>query len=760
MRFAFCVLMFALAANVCAQGSPNLRGTVLDGTGAPVAGASVEFQSGGATRLATTDTEGNFTIANISGNGTLLVRYPGFADYTVDVNASSVLVALRVTLHPAPSVQRIQVSTESTDRVTPVPTSQYSIPRQEITASGSLSVDEILRQTPGFTLFRRSGSLFANPTTQGVSLRGVGANGTSRAAVLVDGIPLNDPFGGWVYWNRVARVNISSMEVFNGGSSDVYGGGALGGVINIHTLPIRKSFATMETSYGSEDTKFVSLATGTVIGKWGLGASGQALRTAGYTIIPEADRGSIDIPAGSGDLMGTAEVSRTLGRQGNFFVRMNELGESRQNGTPLTSNDTSIPEIDLGLDWTSSSAGSFSLRAYGTKEIFHQGFSSPGAGRNSETQADLQRAPSAQVGFAGQWRRTFAGRHAVTGGFETHTVHGDSFERLFCTNNTFAPCVGAQGELRALTDAGGRQTLVAFFGQDAFHFAENWMLTIGGRVDTWSNTAGYSYTVPILGTSASSAAYPDRRETAFSPRISLMRTFRGIAAVNFSVYRSFRAPNLNELYRGFRVGAQVTTANASLVAERLTGGEAGISLTPWGGRVVLRGDFFWSDISHPVTNVPIGTNLNQRQNLGVAQARGAEFSGEVRLPKNMQLSAGYILSYSTFISAPGQPQFVGLWIPEVPRNQFNFQWSYTDRNWTAGLQGRFAGMQYDNLSPDYPMDGYFTLDAEISRKLFPHTEIFFGAQNLTNSRYTVSLTPNLTIGPPALVRGGFRFNFF
>ncbi len=760
MRFALCVWMLAFAVNVCAQGSPSLRGTVLDATGSPLVGAKVEFQSDGATQLAATDAEGNFTITDLSGNGTLLVRYPGFADFTMDVDASKPLEPIRVILNPAPSVQRIQVSSESSDRITPVPTSQYSIPKQEITASGSLSVDEILRQTPGFTLFRRSGSLFANPTTQGVSLRGVGANGTSRAAVLVDGIPLNDPFGGWVYWNRVARVNISSVEVFNGGSSDIYGGGALGGVVNIHTLPVRKSFATMETSYGNEDTKFVSLAAGTVIGKWGLAASGQALRTAGYIIIPEADRGSIDIPAGSGDLMGTVEVSRTLGRQGKFFVRMSELAESRQNGTPLTPNDTSIPEIDLGLDWTDSSAGSFSLRGYATREVFHQGFSSPGAGRNSETQADLQRAPSAQVGFAGQWRRTFAGRHAVTAGFETHGVHGNSFERIFCTNNTFAPCVGYQGELRSLNDSGGRQTVVAFFGQDAFHFAENWMLTIGGRVDTWSNTAGYSYSVPILGSASSSDTYPNRRETAFSPRISLMRTFKGIAAVNFSVYRSFRAPTLNELYRGFRVGALVTTANASLVAERLTGGEAGISLTPWSERVVLRGNFFWSDISHPVTNVPIGTNLNQRQNLGVARARGAEFSGEVRLPRNMQLSAGYILSYSTFISAPGQAQLVGLWIPQVPRNQFNFQWSYTGRNWTAGLQGRFAGLQYDNLSFDFPMDSYFTLDAEISRKLLPHTEIFFGAQNLTNSRYMVARTPHITVGPPTLVRGGFRFNFF
>ncbi|MGH9678893.1 MAG: TonB-dependent receptor plug domain-containing protein, partial [Candidatus Acidiferrales bacterium] len=250
MRSVFCSLILILAASVCAsaQGTHNLQGTVVDSAGSAISGAKVEFQSGAVSKSTETDAEGKFALSNVSGSGTVVVQYPGFATVSLSADASKSQVPLSVTLNPAPSVERIQVTAESPeDRITPVPTSQYSIPNQEIQASGSQSVDEILRQVPGFTLFRRSGSLFANPTTQGVSLRGVGANGTSRAEVLVDGIPLNDPFGGWVYWNRVARVNIDSIQVFNGAASDVYGGGALGGVINIQTLPINKSFATVET---------------------------------------------------------------------------------------------------------------------------------------------------------------------------------------------------------------------------------------------------------------------------------------------------------------------------------------------------------------------------------------------------------------------------------------------------------------------------------------------------------------------------------
>src|SRR5260370_18656107 len=90
-----------------------------------------------------------------------------------------------------------------------------------------MTLDDLLRQVPGFSLFRRSTSRVANPTTQGVSLRGLGASGPSRALVLEDGIPVVDPFGGWVYWDRIPRAELSSDEVFRGGSSSLYGSNAL-----------------------------------------------------------------------------------------------------------------------------------------------------------------------------------------------------------------------------------------------------------------------------------------------------------------------------------------------------------------------------------------------------------------------------------------------------------------------------------------------------------------------------------------------------
>jgi outer membrane cobalamin receptor len=140
---------------------------------------------------------------------------------------------------------------------------------EDLSTTAALALDDALRQVPGFSLFRRSGSRTANPTTQGVSLRGVGASGASRALVLEDGIPINDPFGGWVYWGRVPRESVNRVEVVRGGASHLYGTDALGGVINFIPYNNDNPFASIEASYGNQTTPDVSLVAGGRTGKLG-----------------------------------------------------------------------------------------------------------------------------------------------------------------------------------------------------------------------------------------------------------------------------------------------------------------------------------------------------------------------------------------------------------------------------------------------------------------------------------------------------------
>src|SRR5439155_19735381 len=145
---------------------------------------------------------------------------------TISIGSGS---ELQIELTPASVVEEIVVTPSGKEApLSETAESVTVIGRNELNQTAAIAFDDALRQVPGFTLFRRSNSLSANPTSQGVSLRGVGANGASRALIMLDGIPLNSPFGGWVYWNRVARTSIDAADVVNAGASDVYCSRAFG----------------------------------------------------------------------------------------------------------------------------------------------------------------------------------------------------------------------------------------------------------------------------------------------------------------------------------------------------------------------------------------------------------------------------------------------------------------------------------------------------------------------------------------------------
>src|SRR6185295_18217358 len=129
--------------------------------------------------------------------------------------------------------------------------------REDLDRSPGLLLDDRLRQVPGFSLLRRSSSRTAHPTSQGVSLRGLGPSGASRTLVLFDGVPLNDPFGGWVYWDRLPSSALRSVEVARGALSQLYGSAAMGGVIQL--LPRAPEAKTWEVTVqgGSRETRDV-----------------------------------------------------------------------------------------------------------------------------------------------------------------------------------------------------------------------------------------------------------------------------------------------------------------------------------------------------------------------------------------------------------------------------------------------------------------------------------------------------------------------
>ena len=770
--FATSVVLIAFTGLLAAKASPRpqsakhryqIEGVVKDESGAVVTGAQVTLRTGGYEAYQPTGADGRFDFGEVpSPNGKLKVSAKGFATAEKEwrIGRGKDELSLIIVLSPAALAQEVTVTATRMETPLSETTADVRIlTEHEVAATPALTLDGALQQVPGFTLFRRTGSRVANPTAQGVSLRGVGASGASRALVLEDGIPLNDPFGGWVYWDRVPREAVGRMEVVRGGVSDLYGSHAMGGVVNIMTRKATTSEFALDTSYGNQNTPVGSFWSSIRHGPWAMNFDGEAFNTDGYILVNSQDRGTVDTPANSEHEVGDATLERKLGENGRMFATATYFREIRANGTPLTYNRTHTRQLAIGADWVSQSAGAFSFRGYGGPEVFDQTFSSVAADRNSESLVRAQRVPAQQTGFGIQWNRPVGMRQTLVAGFDGREVRGASDELGFFG-----------GRMTSALGAGGRQRTAGVYGEDVLRLTARWQVTAALRFDHWRNYDALSTSKSLTSTSPASVTnFPERTETAFSPRLGMLYRLTSNVSLVGSAYRAFRAPTLNELFRGFRVGNVVTNANSDLKAERLTGAEAGAQFAAFSRKLTGRGTFFWSDVTDPIANVTLSVTptliTRQRQNLGSTRSRGVDLDATLHVTPTFELTSGYEFVNATVLSFAANPSLEGLEIPQVPRHVFTFQALYSNptassqwRRVTLGLQGRYVGDQFDDDQNLLPLGKFFTLDASLSRRLWHDTEAYVAVENIFDERYTVQRTPVPQLGYPVLFRVGFRMN--
>src|SRR3982751_3598656 len=222
-------MMIAVLSLLAALAGGPVSGVVKDTSGAVVAGASVIVRAAnGAEARTVTGPDGRFSVEVTGDDLTVVVRAGGFAEKTEHAAASS---TVDIVLEPAGLAETVTVTpTRTEQRSGAVPASVNVLTSEDIRTSPAVVADDVLRQIPTFSLFRRTSSLSSHPTAQGVSLPGIGPSGVSRTLVLLDKWPFNDPFGGWVYWTRVPLENVDRIEVVEGPSSSVYGNYGMGGV--------------------------------------------------------------------------------------------------------------------------------------------------------------------------------------------------------------------------------------------------------------------------------------------------------------------------------------------------------------------------------------------------------------------------------------------------------------------------------------------------------------------------------------------------
>ncbi len=642
-------------------------------------------------------------------------------------------------------------------RVGDAPATVTVVTREDVRQSASQTADDLLRQVPGFSLFRRASSLVAHPTAQGLSLRGIGPSGTSRALVLQDGVPVNDPFGGWVYWSRIPLQAVEQIEVVRGGGASVWGNYALGGVVQVFTRRPTTRSASAEASYGSHDTLNLDLLLTEAEGPFRLSLQGGYFTTDGYPVVAEEQRGAIDVNADSRHGAFNGRLEWAPSSDVSVFLFANYFDEDRGNGTPLQVNATRAGTIAAGGRLRLGDEQELTGSVFVQLQSFSSTFSSQALDRNSETLALSQRVPTTSVGGSLGWSRRL-GDHLLSAGGDVRWVDGETDEDVF-VNGVFA----------RTRVAGGEHLVVGLYVQDLWTPHPAWEVSGGLRLDYWRSTDGERRDTPPPAGVPASQRFEDTERVAVSPRVAALFRPWPTTRLRASAYQGFRVPTLNEQYRVFRVRNDVTAANAALRPERLAGGEVGVAQRV--GPAEARVTAFWNEVRDLVANVtlagrlpdcPPGTTCRQRQNLDLARIRGVEAEVDVSLGRDWRILLSYLLSDARVVDAPQQPSLEGRRLAQVPRHSASVSLRYHHPEWlTAALAARFGGSQFEDDLNTLRMGSFVVLDLFLSRAITRWAEVFFAMENLLDRTYAVGRSTDgvTTIGAPRLVRGGLRLAF-
>jgi len=394
--------------------------------------------------------------------------------------------SMRAARNAATKLEEITVTaTRSARTVGSVPMAVTILQSDEIERSPSKTLDELLRTTPSFTLFRRSSSVAADPSSQGVKLRNVGASGISRALVLVDGIPANDPFGGWVAWRAVPRLGLQRIEIVPGGDSALYGNYAMGGVIQAFSRPIEPNEFDLRAEYGTSNTTQLAGRAAGRRGSVGGALEGEYFESNGYPVVADYARGAIDgdTPSRHVTLNGRLEI-RPNSRLG-INLKGSYFDEDLNAGTQYTTAAMKRVEFSGSAHYTTDGEGVLDLALFGHDGEFKQDRARVGPGRNTEELSAQQDVPTNDLGVSVLWSSPpLRGTHSIAVGTDARSIDGTTREQLYPTPASLP------GNPTVQRNAGGDQRLLGVFVQDLYDYSDSVSASLALRYDRWRNLSG------------------------------------------------------------------------------------------------------------------------------------------------------------------------------------------------------------------------------------------------------------------------------
>lgn len=581
--------------------------------------------------------------------------------------------------------------------------------RADISDASPRTIDELLASEPAFSLYRRQSAVFGNPTSAGVSLRNTGATAASRSLVLLDGIPQNDPFGGWVNWARYDALTLDSARIVSSSQSALWGNLAPAGVIQFngssgfderHLLKVTggshggMGASTAHTMVNDERTRAVSFAA-------------FGFHTDGFYALDESQRGAVDRRLET-DFHGEELKFAWLLAPGlTLEPRVSHYVEDRCNGTELSQNSTEAYDFSLRLT-SQDAVSSWQATAWHQRREFESVFTSVSDDRSSESIA-LNQYDVPGLGAGAAMVRAWDANEVWSwqAGADFRWVSGETNEEV--------------GTFRR-REAGGEQLHAGVFGGGGWQIGSADRLHGSVRLDQWTMDEGRRIETSLTsGATLRDERYDDR--DGWEPSASLEWTHEHAPGVDSRVAlgSGFRLPTLNELYRPFRVRDDIVEANPELDAERFLNAEAGIDwklAEEWN----LGASVFHHWISDAIANVPVtdpariselfptlpsGGTGSLRDNVDAARVAGLEASAEWLPHESVTLAARGLWSKTEFRESSDQPLLEGKPFPQSPELRVlgDAEWRIAG-GWSVFGGVEYGASQYDDalatrLMPDY-----------------------------------------------------------
>jgi outer membrane cobalamin receptor len=654
-----------------------------------------------------------------------------------------------------------------------VPSSVAVLTRDDVEASSAQTVDGLLTRLPGFSLLRQGSAIVAAPTVRFVSLRGLGG-GNSRTLVLLNGVPVNEPFSGVVYWSQIPLENVERIEIVKGGGSGTWGNLALGGVINIITTPAAADGgwfrATVEG--GSADTARVYASARTAPGKLRASVATSLFRTGGYFTIREDQRGPVDRRVS--DVNGTvnARLEYAVSPTATWFLGGSVYRERQEAPTNLTEYNTAVGQVSGGGTIVRPDGSRWQIASFFGHQNSQNTSSSVAVDRQSETPAgDQFDVPATTAGGSVQWSRAVGVRHLLTGGVDLQWIDASVGEHF----NFVA------GEFTRTRTSGGRQVFTGLYLDDMFQVSRRWRVVGAVRLDRWQAFDGVRREV----NRASQAVVrddgpPGRTVWTINPSVGLVHHVSDRVSLRTSVYRAFRAPTPAEMYRPFRArGNVIVESNADLGPERLTGVEGGVNAT-LPGDLVLAATGYWDRLTDsvaivtidvagaagrtiaPCGFVPAGGVCRQRQNLRRLRSTGLDLDVHRRFGTSFTATARYLFNRSRAVDVTTQPQLAGTFNTHSPVHQAVLAATYEHPrilDVSAGV--RYVGTRFEDDLNALRIGSFTLVDLRVARALSPGAEVFVTIQNLLDRTYETTRAADGTVGvgEPRLISAGLRLRF-